>query len=438
LRDIQLKFTGFEFCENSLLSDIPFQKRWILEGVNNFPVFKNQKEDPLPAETSLEDGEHNFPFKFVVPKNIPPTVYWRAGRLQIEYTLTAIATFSAVLPPFKATEEVSIGVPYIVDTTWSKGLPITIPGDKVSLSQSFPANPTFASKTQTLNRRDFDKFRKFSSSSSSSFFDEEKYHNSEKIEGGDRIQSKKSEDSEKSSSSSDSDSSDDEKSGKKNENEKESEKLDKVKEPRPLSLSSNNNNNNSSNEREIFPFSLNCKRKGGISVESWLSKAVVLPNDTIMVQCKIFNRSSAEITHFKVKLKRIIRYGIGNSDKMTVFKLKHKSPKFPLRKGDFFQEVLAMIPAESSLKPTVMSAALMKVRYYFSLKIAIRGRISMRLRMPVIVSTIVPIYKIPIHLNQHITDKTQITAPSKSEKKEKSKKNKKEKKNKKDEKAEKR
>jgi hypothetical protein len=49
--NIQLHFTGFEFVENSLLSDTPYQKRWILTGqtvlFGNKTAISQKEEDRL-------------------------------------------------------------------------------------------------------------------------------------------------------------------------------------------------------------------------------------------------------------------------------------------------------------------------------------------------------------------------------------------------------
>jgi len=136
-----LHFTGFEFVENSLLSDNPFQKRWILTGQTTLfgkkppQGFKDEDKARLTYvlclcfvfvlclfyfilfyftlfyfiliyfnlfyfilfyfseendSTTIKEGKYTWPFSFTIPSKIPPSAEYKNGKIKIEYNLVAL------------------------------------------------------------------------------------------------------------------------------------------------------------------------------------------------------------------------------------------------------------------------------------------------------------------------------------------------------------
>eukprot|EP01114_Cavostelium_apophysatum_P009796 TRINITY_DN2305_c0_g1_i1.p1 TRINITY_DN2305_c0_g1~~TRINITY_DN2305_c0_g1_i1.p1 ORF type:complete len:1192 (-),score=409.72 TRINITY_DN2305_c0_g1_i1:47-3622(-) len=123
---IHINFSGHEWCENGALSDVPFQKRWILDGQTT--VFGNKASSvrdrnalSMRARTITESqgviikaGTYVWPFSFQVPKNIPPSCEYRNGKVKIDYTVSAIVDIPWSRS-IKCVQHLRVGIPYFLD-----------------------------------------------------------------------------------------------------------------------------------------------------------------------------------------------------------------------------------------------------------------------------------------------------------------------------------
>ena len=91
IHGIHIHFSGYEFCENTMLSDVPFQKKWILDGattvfgnkcvINRGGHQTNAHKYSESEGVTVKAGQHSWPFSFQIPKNIPPSCEYRSGKV---------------------------------------------------------------------------------------------------------------------------------------------------------------------------------------------------------------------------------------------------------------------------------------------------------------------------------------------------------------------
>lgn len=124
IHGIHIHFTGYEFCENTVLSDIPFQKKWILDGATT--VFGNKcvinrgghqttTHKYSEAEgVTIKAGNYAWPFSFQIPKNIPPSCEYRAGKVKIDYAIAALVDIPWARS-IRAVQHLRVGLPYVID-----------------------------------------------------------------------------------------------------------------------------------------------------------------------------------------------------------------------------------------------------------------------------------------------------------------------------------
>eukprot|EP01117_Protostelium_nocturnum_P004541 TRINITY_DN163_c0_g1_i1.p1 TRINITY_DN163_c0_g1~~TRINITY_DN163_c0_g1_i1.p1 ORF type:complete len:1141 (-),score=466.52 TRINITY_DN163_c0_g1_i1:95-3517(-) len=124
INSIVIHLTGSEFCENSVLADIPFQRKWILDGSttlygNKVKMNRNGtiQRVGIPPESSavlIKAGSYAWPFSFSVPKNIPPSALYKNGKVKIGYLLHVIVDVPWS-KSMRITENIRIGIPYCID-----------------------------------------------------------------------------------------------------------------------------------------------------------------------------------------------------------------------------------------------------------------------------------------------------------------------------------
>jgi len=125
IHGIHIHFFGSEFCEYSLLSEVPYRKKWILDGTttiygNKIPRIDPSKRMYLNKSTEkykdedcvvIKGGKYSWPFSFRIPQNVPPSFDFRNGKLKVEYIL-----FSFITVPWGMSSNckkiLTIGIPF--------------------------------------------------------------------------------------------------------------------------------------------------------------------------------------------------------------------------------------------------------------------------------------------------------------------------------------
>jgi len=120
IHNVKLHFTGFEFVENGMLNDNPFQKRWILTGetvLYGKKATSKSEESKLTEEqdgTLIKEGKYSWPFSFTIPQKIPPSCEHKSKKVKIEYNLVAIVDIPWS-KGIRSTQLLRIGLPYVID-----------------------------------------------------------------------------------------------------------------------------------------------------------------------------------------------------------------------------------------------------------------------------------------------------------------------------------
>jgi len=124
IHGIHIHFAGYEFCENNMLSDVPFQKKWILDGsttvfgskcVINRGGHQTTSHKYSEAEgITIKAGNYSWPFSFQVPKSIPPSCDYRAGKVKIDYSIAALVDIPWA-KSIRCVQHLRIGLPYVID-----------------------------------------------------------------------------------------------------------------------------------------------------------------------------------------------------------------------------------------------------------------------------------------------------------------------------------
>ncbi|PRP86956.1 hypothetical protein PROFUN_04966 [Planoprotostelium fungivorum] len=124
VNSIVIHLTGSEFCETSVLADIPFQRKWILDGAttlygNKIKMNRNGtiQRVGIPPESQavlIKAGNYSWPFSFAVPKNIPPSALYKNGKVKIGYLLHVVVDVPWS-KSMRVAENIRIGIPYFVD-----------------------------------------------------------------------------------------------------------------------------------------------------------------------------------------------------------------------------------------------------------------------------------------------------------------------------------
>lgn len=124
IHGVHIHFSGFEFCENNILSDIPFQKKWILDGATT--LFGNkcvinraghQTTTHRHSESEgvlIKAGDYAWPFSFQIPKNIPPSCEYKGGKVKIDYSITTLVDIPWA-KSIRCIQHIRVGLPYVVD-----------------------------------------------------------------------------------------------------------------------------------------------------------------------------------------------------------------------------------------------------------------------------------------------------------------------------------